>query len=73
MVTSQIQLNQVYPKAWTKSQRINIAECWWLKPVILATQEAKIRRIEVQTAQANSSQDSSSKIPIKTNKKKLVG
>jgi hypothetical protein len=29
---------------------------WWLRPVILATQEAKIRRLEVQSQpQANSS------------------
>jgi hypothetical protein len=25
------------------------ARCWWLMPVILATQEAEIRRIEVQS------------------------
>jgi hypothetical protein len=25
------------------------AGCWWLIPVILATQEAEIRRIEVQS------------------------
>jgi hypothetical protein len=32
-----------------KSTRIlNLAGCWWLTPVILATQEAEIRRIEVQ-------------------------
>jgi hypothetical protein len=24
------------------------AECWWLRPVILATQEAEIRRILIQ-------------------------
>jgi hypothetical protein len=24
------------------------ARCWWLTPVILATQEGEIRRIEVQ-------------------------
>jgi hypothetical protein len=26
----------------------DMAECWWLMPVILVTQEAEIRRIEVQ-------------------------
>jgi hypothetical protein len=26
-----------------------IARCWWLMPVILATQEAEIRRITVQS------------------------
>jgi hypothetical protein len=25
------------------------AGCWWLTPIILATQEAEIRRIEVQS------------------------
>jgi hypothetical protein len=25
------------------------AECWWLTPIVLATQEAEIRRIEVQS------------------------
>jgi hypothetical protein len=27
----------------------NGAECWWLMPVILATQEAEIRRIAVRS------------------------
>jgi hypothetical protein len=27
---------------------IIVARCWWLTPVILATQEAEIRRISVQ-------------------------
>jgi hypothetical protein len=26
-----------------------LARCWWLKPVILATQEAEIRRTTVQS------------------------
>jgi hypothetical protein len=28
---------------------LNQAECSWLTPVILATQEAEVRRIEVQS------------------------
>jgi hypothetical protein len=28
---------------------INEAECWWLTPVILATQETEIRRIMVRS------------------------
>jgi hypothetical protein len=40
----------------------NAARCWWLTPIILATQEAEIRRIVVQSQpQANSSQDPISK------------
>jgi hypothetical protein len=27
----------------------NVARCWWLTPVILATQEAEIRGFEVQS------------------------
>jgi hypothetical protein len=39
--------------SWSK-QVINyikmvLARCWWLMPVILATQEAEIRRIAVQS------------------------
>jgi hypothetical protein len=34
----------------------NLVKSWWLIPVILATQEAEIRRIAVQSqSQANSS------------------
>jgi hypothetical protein len=29
-------------------QNLALARCWWLKPVILATQEAEIRRITAQ-------------------------
>jgi hypothetical protein len=33
------------------------ARCWWLTPAILATQEAEVRRIPVQSKlQVNSSQ-----------------
>jgi hypothetical protein len=48
---------------------IFLARCrWWLTPVILATQEADIRRTTVQSQpQANSSWDPVLKIPI-TNK-----
>jgi hypothetical protein len=42
----------------------NLAGCWWLKPIILATQEEEIRRIMVQSQPwANSSQDPISKNP----------
>jgi hypothetical protein len=30
-------------------EKLNIARCQWLTPVILATQEAEIRRIMVQS------------------------
>jgi hypothetical protein len=47
------------------------AGCWWLTPVILATQEAEIRRIVVRSQPwANSSQDPISKNP--NTKKGLV-
>jgi hypothetical protein len=32
-----------------KKKERQIAGCWWLTPVILATQEAEIRRIAVQS------------------------
>jgi hypothetical protein len=35
------------PSLWI--YRTEIARCWWLMPVILATQEAKIRRIVVRS------------------------
>jgi hypothetical protein len=31
------------------TQKKKFAKCWWLRPVILATQEAAIRRIKVQS------------------------
>jgi hypothetical protein len=37
------------PQSYEGHQREHMgARCWWLTPVILATQEAEIRRIEVQ-------------------------
>jgi hypothetical protein len=52
-------------------QDIHAAGHQWLTPVILATQEAEIRRIMAQSqSQANSSQDTISKIP---NTKKRAG
>jgi hypothetical protein len=30
-----------------QDQKCLLVGCWWLTPVILATQEAEIRRIEV--------------------------
>jgi hypothetical protein len=33
----------------------NAVRCWWLPPVILATQEAEIKRISLKPALANSS------------------
>jgi predicted secreted acid phosphatase len=42
------------------------ARCWWLTPVILATQDAEIRRIQVQSQpMANMSEDPILKIPSK--------
>jgi hypothetical protein len=41
----------------------NPARCWWLRPVILGTQEAEIRRFVVQI-KPNSSQDPILKNPI---------
>jgi uncharacterized membrane protein len=32
-----------------KLKIFSIAELWWIMPVILATQEAEIRRIEVRS------------------------
>jgi hypothetical protein len=32
------------------SQKQNIARCWWLTPVILAIQEAEIRRVVVRSS-----------------------
>jgi hypothetical protein len=49
----------------TDVKRVLKAGCWWLTPAILATQEAEIRRITVQSQpRANSSQDPILKIPI---------
>jgi hypothetical protein len=51
--------------------RQNIVWCQWLTPVILATQEAEIRRIAVQSQPwANSSRELISK---KTHKKRAGG
>jgi hypothetical protein len=37
-----------------KKKQSNVARCWWLTPVILATQEAEIRRIMLHSQpQAN--------------------
>jgi hypothetical protein len=48
-----------------KTRKQKVARCWWLTPIILATQEAEIRRITVQSQPlANSSQDPISKKPI---------
>jgi hypothetical protein len=51
----------------------HIARCWWLTPMILAPQDAEIRRIWVpRQPQANSSRDPISKTPI-TKKNWLSG
>jgi hypothetical protein len=50
------------------------ARCWWLTPVIPATQEAEIRRTEVQRQSgANSSRDPNSKKPITHTHKRSRG
>jgi hypothetical protein len=41
----------------------NKARCWWLTPVILATQEADQKDHGLKPTQANSSRDPISKIP----------
>jgi hypothetical protein len=40
---------------FTKIKNFHAARHWWLTPVILATQEAEIRKIWFEPAQANSS------------------
>jgi hypothetical protein len=53
---------ETFPFKFAKIKDLG-AEHWWLTPVILVTQEAEIRRIEVQSQPpANSSQDPISKI-----------
>jgi hypothetical protein len=32
-----------------KKEYRNVGRCWWLTPIILATQEAQIRRITVES------------------------
>jgi hypothetical protein len=34
---------------WIKDLNVNMHCCWWLMSIILAIQEAEIRRITVQT------------------------
>jgi hypothetical protein len=59
-------LNYTILKNWTHAGH------WWLTPLILATQEAAIRRTEVQSQPGqNSLQDPISKIP--NNKKRASG
>jgi hypothetical protein len=49
--------NKIYkPLAWTRQEIIKIrteineiAKCWWLTAIILATQEAEMTRITVQS------------------------
>jgi hypothetical protein len=54
-------LPQVHPHGITSTEALKTllgAQCQWLKPIILAIQEAEIRKIMVQSQpQANSSQD----------------
>jgi hypothetical protein len=42
---------ELYPNQEGQLRVFNIARCWWLMPIILATQEAEIRRIIVQSQQ----------------------
>jgi hypothetical protein len=50
-------------------RKTTVAGCWWLTPVILASREAEIRRIEVQSQhQVNSSQDPILKKPNTKNR-----
>jgi hypothetical protein len=53
-----LKFNPKNPQEMLKKKKKKRAGCWWLLSVILATQEAEIRRMEVQSQQeANSSQD----------------
>jgi hypothetical protein len=52
-------------------QKRNFAGCWWLTPVILATQEEEIKRIAVRSQPwGNSSEALSQKKPFTKKKKK---
>jgi hypothetical protein len=50
-----------------------VARCWWLTPVILATQEAEIRRIIVQSQPRQTVHETLAQKKKKTHHKKRAG
>jgi hypothetical protein len=47
MITKDTFIQIFYNLLSQSSKNFGVASCWWITPVILATQEAEIRRIAV--------------------------